>query len=119
MVIYRDRPVDTVELMERSRQSWSRLDREGLALIVETRTIDVPAGDAVIRFEGVSTGIVPQSVTIEGLPSAVLEQNASPTGINTHDGRQVRGLPGDLCSCFRSEDVGSWFQLQQQLGGDH
>ncbi len=76
VVIYRDRPVDTVELMARSRQSWSRLDREGLALIVETRTIDVPAGDAVIRFEGVSTGIVPQSVTIEGLSSAVLEQNA-------------------------------------------
>lgn len=76
VVIYRDQPVDTVELMERSRQSWSRLDREGLALIVETRTIDVPAGDATIRFEGVSTGIVPQSVTIEGLPSAVLEQNA-------------------------------------------
>ncbi|HEV7227426.1 hypothetical protein [Brevundimonas sp.] len=76
VVIYRDQPVDTVELMERSRQSWNRLDREGLALIVETRTVDVPAGDAVIRFEGVSTGIVPQSVTIEGLPSAVLEQNA-------------------------------------------
>lgn len=76
VVIYRDQPVDTVELMELSRQSWNRLDREGLALIVETRTIDVPAGDAVIRFEGVSTGIVPQSVTIEGLPSAVLEQNA-------------------------------------------
>lgn len=76
VVIYRDQPVDTVDLMERSRQSWNRLDREGLALIVETRTIDVPAGDAVIRFEGVSTGIVPQSVTIEGLPSAVLEQNA-------------------------------------------
>ena len=76
VVIYRDRPVDTVELMERSRQSWNRLDREGLALIVETRTVDVPAGDAVIRFEGVSTGIVPQSVTIAGLPSAVLEQNA-------------------------------------------
>jgi len=76
VVIYRDQPVDTVELMERSRQSWNTLDREGLALIVETRTIDVPAGDAVIRFEGVSTGIVPQSVTIQGLPSAVLEQNA-------------------------------------------
>jgi hypothetical protein len=76
VVIYRDQPVDTVDLMERSRQSWNRLDREGLALIVETRTIDLPAGDAVIRFEGVSTGIVPQSVTIEGLPSAVLEQNA-------------------------------------------
>lgn len=76
VVIYRDQPVDTVQLMAQSRQPWNRLDREGLALIVETRTIDVPAGDAVIRFEGVSTGIVPQSVTIQGLPSAVLEQNA-------------------------------------------
>lgn len=76
VVIYRDGPVDTVQLMAQSRQSWNTLDREGLALIVETRTVDVPAGDATIRFEGVSTGIVPQSVTIQGLPSAVLEQNA-------------------------------------------
>ena len=76
VVIYRDGPVDTVQLMVQSRQPWSRLDREGLALIVETRTVEVPAGDATIRFEGVSTGIVPQSVTIQGLPSAVLEQNA-------------------------------------------
>jgi len=30
VVIYRDQPVDTVQLMERSRQPWNSLDREGL-----------------------------------------------------------------------------------------
>jgi hypothetical protein len=75
VVIYRDRPVNTVELMRRSQQSWSRLDREGLALIVETRTIDLPAGETVIRFEGVSGGIVGQSAVLEGLPAGVIERN--------------------------------------------
>ncbi|MBU2168827.1 MAG: hypothetical protein KKF88_13455 [Alphaproteobacteria bacterium] len=75
VVIYRDRPVNTVELMRRSQQSWSRLDREGLALIVETRTIDLPAGEAVIRFEGVAGGIVGQSAVLEGLPAGVIERN--------------------------------------------
>lgn len=75
VVIYRDRPVNTVELMRQSQQSWSRLDREGLALIVETRTIDLPAGEAVIRFEGVAGGIVGQSAVLEGLPAGVIERN--------------------------------------------
>ena len=75
VVIYRDRPVNTVELMRRSQQSWSRLDREGLALIVETRTVDLPAGEAVIRFEGVAGGIVGQSAVLEGLPTGVIERN--------------------------------------------
>lgn len=75
VVIYRDRPVNTVELMRRSQQSWARLDREGLALIVETRTIDLPAGEAVIRFEGVAGGIVGQSAVLEGLPAGVIERN--------------------------------------------
>ena len=75
VVIYRDRPVNTVELMRRSQQSWSRLDREGLALIVETRTVDLPAGEAVIRFEGVAGGIVGQSAVLEGLPAGVIERN--------------------------------------------
>ncbi|MBL0948543.1 MAG: hypothetical protein IBJ06_10445 [Brevundimonas sp.] len=75
VVIYRDRPVNTVDLMRRSQQSWSRPDREGLALIVETRTIDLPAGEAVIRFEGVAGGIVGQSAVLEGLPAGVIERN--------------------------------------------
>lgn len=75
VVIYRDRPVNTVELLRQSQQSWNRLDREGLALIVETRTIDLPAGEAVIRFEGVAGGIVGQSAVLEGLPAGVIERN--------------------------------------------
>ncbi|MBN9479099.1 MAG: DUF4139 domain-containing protein [Bordetella sp.] len=76
VVIYRDRPVDTVALMEQSRQRWSRLDRQGLALIVETRTVDLPAGEGIIRFRGLATGVVPQSAVLEGLPAHVVERNA-------------------------------------------
>ena len=75
VVIYRDQPVNTVELMAQSRQSWSRLDQQGLALIVETRTVDLPAGEGIIRFRGVATGIVPQSAVLEGLPAHVVERN--------------------------------------------
>ena len=76
VVIYRDQPVDTVALMEQSRQPWSRLDREGLALIVETRTVDLPAGEGIIRFRGLATGVVPQSAVLESLPAHVVERNA-------------------------------------------
>lgn len=76
VVVYRDRPVNTSELLRRSRMSWSTLDREGLALIVEKRVVDLPAGEGVIRFKGLATGIVPHSATIEGLPAGLLEQNA-------------------------------------------
>lgn len=76
VVIYRDQPVDTAALMERANQPWnSGLDREGLALIVERRVIDLPAGEAVIRFRGVATGIVPQTATLDGLPADILERN--------------------------------------------
>jgi len=75
VVVYRDQPVDTADLLERSRQPWNDLTREGLALIVERRTIDLPAGEAVIRFRGVATGIVPQSATLDGLPGDVVERN--------------------------------------------
>lgn len=75
VVIYRDQPVDTVALMEQSRQPWSRLDRQGLALIVETRTVDLPAGEGIIRFRGLATGVVPQSAVLEGLPAHVVERN--------------------------------------------
>ena len=76
VVVYRGQAVDTSDLIQRSRYSWSRLDREGLALIVEKRTVDVPAGEGVIRFKGLGTGIVPHSAVIEGLPADLVEQNA-------------------------------------------
>lgn len=76
VVVYRGEAVDTSDLIQRSRYAWSRLDRVGMALIVEKRTIDVPAGEGVVRFQGLGTGIVPHSAIIEGLPADLVEQNA-------------------------------------------
>jgi hypothetical protein len=58
----------------------------GYALISETRTITIPAGEAVIRFEGVAEGMLPESAIVTGLPSAVREKNRdarliSPAGL--------------------------------------
>jgi hypothetical protein len=47
----------------------------GFALITETRTIHLPAGDAVLRFEGVADGIIPASAIVTGLPGGTIEKN--------------------------------------------
>lgn len=47
----------------------------GYALITERRTVDIPAGEAVIRFEGVAGGIQPESAIVTGLPDGVIEKN--------------------------------------------
>src|SRR3569623_1846164 len=47
----------------------------GYALVSETRRIRIPAGLSEIRFEGVTSGIVPQSAIVTGLGEAVLEKN--------------------------------------------
>jgi len=47
----------------------------GYALITEKRTVTIPAGRAVIRFEGVAGGMLPESVVVSGLPSEVREKN--------------------------------------------
>jgi hypothetical protein len=48
---------------------------QGYALITETRTVSVPAGETQLRFEGVSGGIIPVSAIVTGLPSGVLQKN--------------------------------------------
>ena len=47
----------------------------GYALVSETRRIRLPAGSSELRFEGVTSGIVPQSAIVTGLGEAVLEKN--------------------------------------------
>jgi hypothetical protein len=73
VVIYRTQPVDTAQLFAQRGSPWLR--QQGLALIVETRTVDVPAGEGVIRFENVADGIITASVVIDGLPARITEQN--------------------------------------------
>jgi len=48
---------------------------EGLAFVNETRTVDLPAGPALVEFRGVAATMVPQTAKIEGLPSGIVEQN--------------------------------------------
>jgi len=47
----------------------------GYALVSETRRVTLPPGESELRFEGVTSGIVPQSAIVTGLGQAVLEKN--------------------------------------------
>jgi hypothetical protein len=50
-------------------------DLGGFALVRETRTIRLPAGESRVRFEGVADGIEPVSAIVTGLPEGVIEKN--------------------------------------------
>lgn len=50
-------------------------DLRGFALVTETRTVDISAGEGTIRFEGVASGILPESAIVSGLPEGVSEKN--------------------------------------------
>lgn len=61
---------------------WPR----GYALVTETRTVDLPQGESVIRFEGVAEGLMPETAVLSGLPHGVREKNRdarllSPAGL--------------------------------------
>ena len=47
----------------------------GYALITEIRTVTIPAGESVVRFEGVAEGMFPESAIVTGLPKGVKEKN--------------------------------------------
>lgn len=47
----------------------------GFALVSEMRTIDLPAGEADIRFEGVADGIIAVSAIVTGLPGGTVQKN--------------------------------------------
>ncbi len=65
----------------------------GYALVSETRRVRIPAGTSELRFEGVTSGIVPQSAIVTGLGPAVLEKN-----------RDARLLsPGSLINAYLGE----------------
>jgi hypothetical protein len=68
VTIYRDRNISTGDL--------DALDpSQGLALITETRTVEVPAGVSRIAFRGVADTMVPETVALQGLPGQVVERN--------------------------------------------
>jgi hypothetical protein len=67
VTVYRDPSNDSPDL----DLDWL----EGFALVSETRTFTLPAGESVIRFEGVAGGVIPASAIVRGLPAGVGEKN--------------------------------------------
>ena len=70
LTVYRDRPRTTAELREAEPG-----DTNGLAMVTETRTVDLPAGVDRIVFQGVADEIVPASARLDGLPGKLVERN--------------------------------------------
>ena len=82
----------------RVRSTWIALD--GFALVSETRTVSIPAGESRIRFEGVADGIDAASVIITGLPDGVLEKSRdarllSPSALVAGDSRPDSDVGAD------------------------
>ena len=50
-------------------------DPNGFALVTETRTVSIPAGESRIRFEGVADAIDPATAILTGLPTGLVEMN--------------------------------------------
>lgn len=66
--IYRDAERDVADGIDAD-------DPTGFALVTERRTVDLPAGASVIRFEGVAGNILPESAIVADLPAEVREKN--------------------------------------------
>jgi len=69
VTIYRARPGLTADIGDMTQKA------NGLAMITETRTVDIPAGTSTISFRGVAETIVPQSAKLESLPATIVESN--------------------------------------------
>lgn len=48
---------------------------QGYALISEKRRVSLPAGESLVRFEGVADGMIAVSAVVSGLPGGVEEKN--------------------------------------------
>jgi hypothetical protein len=70
VTVYRDRPMSAEQL-----RSEDDDDTSGLAMITETRTVDLPAGRTRVSFEGVADEIIPASAKLEGLPGRLIEHD--------------------------------------------
>jgi hypothetical protein len=73
VTFYHDETVETSRLLHSDRDPSVR--DMGFAFITETRTVDLPAGPAVLKFEGIASTMVPQTADIQGLPAGLIEQN--------------------------------------------
>src|SRR5271168_2261875 len=104
-------------------------DLEGFALVSEIRTVHLPAGLSLVKFEGVADGIEPASAIVTGLPERVIEKNRdakllSPSGlIESALGKPVELLRSNrktgkterLAGTLKSDSGGVLFQTAQGI----
>lgn len=75
VVIYRFQPLQTADVLaEGMEDAYWRADG-GIGMIIETRTLDLPAGETIVRFDGLATGVIPETAAVDGLPGQVVERN--------------------------------------------
>lgn len=77
---------------------------DGLAMIRETRTVDLPAGRSRILFRGVVDTMIPETAAVEGAPGAIVERNQDYNLLT----------PGALIEAAVGEEV---TLVRQPLGG--
>jgi hypothetical protein len=71
VVVYNLSSVDTASLYNGGYNSSDG----GLGLVIETRTVDLPAGPSDLQLRGVASTIVPQTAEVSGLPEPVDQRN--------------------------------------------
>lgn len=105
VVIYRLHPVQTSSLYEKSDAV------DGIALVTETREVDLPVGSSTIVFKRIAESIVPQTAKLLELPGDLIESNfdynlISPaTLIESSIGKTVRVIRNDKHSGRNVEDT--------------
>jgi hypothetical protein len=72
VTVYRDPNRSTDDFIDMDEEDD---DLGGYALITETRTVDLPPGPVTIRFEGVASGIQPESAIVQGIDSKEKNQD--------------------------------------------
>jgi hypothetical protein len=85
------------------RSPESKLDRNwprGFAMVTETRQVTLPAGESMIRFEGVSEGMVAVSAIVTGLPGGTIEKNRNANLLSP--GALVDGTLGNRVTVTRT-----------------
>ncbi len=73
----------------------------GFAVVMETRTVRIPAGRSQLRFEGVVDGILPESAIVSGLPGGVLEKNRDAALLNPSS--LIRAARGKVVTLKRTD----------------
>jgi hypothetical protein len=68
VTVYRDPEREPGRMLN---QRWLN----GYSLISETRTIAIPAGESVVRFEGVASGTFAETAIVTGFPEGIVERN--------------------------------------------